>query len=246
MPDPLALVSDGELLPCARIGRSGRARVTARSGGGSDPRRSERAGFRISRDFGGRAGDPARDRLDRHRVAVLVSPIAAVGRRSRQAVSVADRLCRRRAGLSRPAPHHRRISDRSFSPRWRTSFAIGIDLLILVAAAVGYVSLDLLSISATSNTPILEINAAWLILPLTVGLVLVALFVIERLVYDCAPRAVIFRPASWRCWSAPYTPSASCHRCISATARRSVSCWSLSCWRFCSGFPSALRCCWVR
>jgi tripartite ATP-independent transporter DctM subunit len=77
-------------------------------------------------------------------------------------------------------------------PRWRTSFAIGIDLLILVAVtAVGYVSLDLLSISATSNTPILEINAAWLILPLTVGLVLVALFVIERLVYDCAPRAVI-------------------------------------------------------
>jgi tripartite ATP-independent transporter DctM subunit len=92
------------------------------------------------------------------------------------------------------ARHHTTVEFLTgrLSPRWRTSFAIGSDLLILVAVtAVGYVSLDLLSISATSNTPILQINAAWLILPLTVGLVLVALFVIERLVYDCAPRAVI-------------------------------------------------------
>jgi tripartite ATP-independent transporter DctM subunit len=96
--------------------------------------------------------------------------------------------------LALRARHHTTVEVLTgrFSPRWRTSFAIGIDLLILVAAvAVGYVSFDLLSISATSNTPILEINAAWLILPLTVGLALVALFTVERLVYDYAPRAVV-------------------------------------------------------
>ena len=84
------------------------------------------------------------------------------------------------------ARHHTTVEflTGKFSPRWKTSFAVGIDLLILVAAVVvGYVSLDLLSISSTSNTPILQINAAWLILPLTVGLALVALFVVERLVY---------------------------------------------------------------
>src|ERR1700760_2685335 len=92
------------------------------------------------------------------------------------------------------ARHHTTVEFLTgrFSPRWRTSVAIGIDLLILVAAlTVGYVSLDLLSISATSNTPILDINAAWLVLPLTVGMVLVALFAIERLLLFHAPRAAI-------------------------------------------------------
>ncbi|MGA7806621.1 TRAP transporter large permease subunit [Bradyrhizobium sp.] len=92
------------------------------------------------------------------------------------------------------ARHHTTVEflTARFSPRWRTSLAIGMDLLILVAAAVvGYVSLDLLSISATSDTPILGINAAWLVLPLTAGLGLTALFAVERLVYDHAPRDVI-------------------------------------------------------
>ena len=92
------------------------------------------------------------------------------------------------------ARHHTTVEFLTgrFSPRWRASFAIGIDMLILVAAAtVGYVSLNLLSISATSNTPILDINAAWLVLPLTVGMALVVLFAIERLVYFHALRAVI-------------------------------------------------------
>ncbi len=92
------------------------------------------------------------------------------------------------------ARHHTTVEFLTgrFSPRWKTCFAIGIDLLILVAAmVVGYVSLTLLSISATSNTPILQINAAWLVLPLTVGLALVALFAIERLAYLYPPRAVM-------------------------------------------------------
>jgi tripartite ATP-independent transporter DctM subunit len=92
------------------------------------------------------------------------------------------------------ARHHTTVEFLTgrFSPRWRASFAIGIDMLILVAAAtVGYVSLNLLSISATSNTPILDINAAWLVLPLTVGMALMVLFAVERLVYFYPLRAVI-------------------------------------------------------
>jgi tripartite ATP-independent transporter DctM subunit len=92
------------------------------------------------------------------------------------------------------ARHHTTVEFLTgrFSPRWRVSVAVGIDALILVAATVvGYVSLDLLSISATSNTPILDINAAWLVLPLTIGMALVALFAIERLVYFHALRVVV-------------------------------------------------------
>jgi tripartite ATP-independent transporter DctM subunit len=92
------------------------------------------------------------------------------------------------------ARHHTTVEflTSKLAPRWRTAVAIGVDLLILVAAVVvGDVSLDLVSISATSNTPILQINAAWLVLPLTVGLGLTALFAIERLVYVYAVRDVI-------------------------------------------------------
>jgi tripartite ATP-independent transporter DctM subunit len=92
------------------------------------------------------------------------------------------------------ARHHTTVEflTGKFSPRWKTAFAVGIDLLILVAAVVvGDVSLDLLSIASTSNTPILQINAAWVVLPLTVGLALAALFAIERLIYVYPPRAVI-------------------------------------------------------
>jgi tripartite ATP-independent transporter DctM subunit len=92
------------------------------------------------------------------------------------------------------ARHHTTVEflTAQLSSRWRISVAIGVDLLILIATVVvGDVSLDLLSVSATSNTPILQINAAWLVLPLTVGLVLTALFAIERLVYVYASREVV-------------------------------------------------------
>ena len=92
------------------------------------------------------------------------------------------------------ARHHTTVEflTAQLPPRWRTSVAIGMDLLILVAAVVvGDVSLDLLAISATSNTPILQINAAWLVLPLTVGLALTALFAIERLVYVYSSKQVV-------------------------------------------------------
>jgi tripartite ATP-independent transporter DctM subunit len=92
------------------------------------------------------------------------------------------------------ARHHTTVEflTGKLSPRWRISLAIGMDLLILIAAVVvGDVSLDLLSISAMSDTPILQINAAWLVLPLTLGLGLTALFAIERLVYEHAPRDIV-------------------------------------------------------
>src|SRR5665213_2372926 len=92
------------------------------------------------------------------------------------------------------ARHHTTVEflTGKFSPNWKTSFAVGIDLLILIAAVVvGYVSFDLLAIASTSNTPILQINAAWLVLPLTVGLGLTALFAIERLAFLYPSRAVV-------------------------------------------------------
>ncbi len=71
------------------------------------------------------------------------------------------------------------------SERSRTLVAIGIDGLILVTAVVvGKVSLDLLEIASMSNTPILDINLAWLMLPLSIGMALVAIFALERLVFD--------------------------------------------------------------
>lgn len=92
------------------------------------------------------------------------------------------------------ARHHTTVEflTGKMPPRWRTSFAIGIDLLILITAAVvGYISLSLVSISAMSNTPILQINAAWLVVPLTIGLALTTLFAIERLAYVYALRDAI-------------------------------------------------------
>ncbi len=100
--------------------------------------------------------------------------------------------------LAYRARHHTTVEflTGKFPPHWRTAVAIGVDLLILVAAVVvGDVSFDLLSISAMSNTPILQINAAWLVLPLSVGLWLTALFAIERLAFvypfrDVVPAAI--------------------------------------------------------
>ncbi|MEH2471758.1 tripartite ATP-independent transporter DctM subunit [Nitrobacteraceae bacterium AZCC 2161] len=96
--------------------------------------------------------------------------------------------------LAYRARHHTTVEflTAKLSAPTRISVAVGIDLLVLVAAAVvGYVSFNLLSISSMSNTPILDINAAWLILPLTVGLGLVTIFAIERLAYEYSPRQVL-------------------------------------------------------
>ncbi len=43
---------------------------------------------------------------------------------------------------------------------------------------------NLLSIASMSNTPILDINAAWPMVPLTIGLTLVVIFALERLIFE--------------------------------------------------------------
>jgi tripartite ATP-independent transporter DctM subunit len=74
----------------------------------------------------------------------------------------------------------------------RIAVAIAVDLLVLVAAGVvGYISFDLLSIAGMSTTPILGINAGWMVLPLTIGLALVVVFAVERLLYDYSWQALL-------------------------------------------------------
>jgi tripartite ATP-independent transporter DctM subunit len=117
--------------------------------------------------------------------------------------------------LALRARHHTTVEflTAKLPPRWRTSFAIGMDLLILLAAVVVCdVSFNLLSISSTSDTPILQINQAWLVLPLTIGLGLTALFAVERLVYEysvreIAPAAIVVALLSGIVYAASILPA---------------------------------------
>src|SRR5215475_6698386 len=117
--------------------------------------------------------------------------------------------------LALRARHHTTVEflTAKLPPGWRTSFAIGMDLLILLAAVVVCdVSFNLLSISSMSDTPILQINQAWLVLPLAVGLGLTALFAIERLVYEytareIAPAAIVVALLSGLVYTASIVPA---------------------------------------
>lgn len=69
------------------------------------------------------------------------------------------------------------------SEQSRKRIAIGIDALILLTSAVvGWACVDFLTISSLSETPILQLNSAWLVAPLMVGMVLSVIFALERLV----------------------------------------------------------------
>jgi tripartite ATP-independent transporter DctM subunit len=85
------------------------------------------------------------------------------------------------------ARHHTAIQfvTRFFPEMLRHGVAAAVDALILcVALTTLCVSFDLLDIAATSRTPILQISAAWIVLPFTIGMILIALFALERLVLD--------------------------------------------------------------
>jgi len=101
--------------------------------------------------------------------------------------------------LAYRARHHTAIQfvTRMLPVPSREAVAVAVDAVILcVALTTLYVSLDLFAIATTSRTPILQINAAWLVLPFNVGLFLVVLFAAERLVLDHAGRLVrIILPA---------------------------------------------------
>ena len=92
------------------------------------------------------------------------------------------------------ARHHTaiRFVTRFLPERLRDAMAVAVDTSILCVALITlWVSFDLLSVAATSLTPILQINAAWLVLPFTVGMVLIALYALERLILD-HPRPVMY------------------------------------------------------
>ncbi|HEY2138419.1 MAG TPA: TRAP transporter large permease subunit [Xanthobacteraceae bacterium] len=85
------------------------------------------------------------------------------------------------------ARHHTAIQfvTRFFPPTLRQQIAVAVDTLILCVCLTSlWVSFDLLTVAATSLTPILQISAAWLVLPFTVGMILISLFACERLVLD--------------------------------------------------------------
>jgi tripartite ATP-independent transporter DctM subunit len=96
--------------------------------------------------------------------------------------------------LAYRARHHTAIQfvTRMFPASVRDAIAAGIDVLILgVAVIVLSASFDLFSVATMSRTPILQISAAWLVLPFNAGLVLIVLFVLERLIFDHAARIVL-------------------------------------------------------
>ena len=64
-------------------------------------------------------------------------------------------------------------------------------LVFCVAVTTAYVSFELLSIISGSLTPNLQISAAWIALPCSIGMILVALFALERLVFEYPGRIVL-------------------------------------------------------
>lgn len=96
--------------------------------------------------------------------------------------------------LAYRARHHTAIKfvTNILSPDSRQTVAAGVDAFILCASAIViFVSLELYEIAGMSTTPILQINASWIVLPFIVGMTLVALFAAERLVFDHSTRAAM-------------------------------------------------------
>jgi tripartite ATP-independent transporter DctM subunit len=91
------------------------------------------------------------------------------------------------------ARHHTAIQfvTRFFPERLRAGVAVAVDALIFcVALTTLVVSFDLLAVATNSLMPMLQINAAWAVVPFTVGMTLIALFALERLAFD-HPRAAV-------------------------------------------------------
>ena len=91
--------------------------------------------------------------------------------------------------------HHtaiRLITDR-LGPTTRQAVGAGIEWLVLiVTATTAWQSIALLTASWSTVTPILQISTGWITLPVTVGLLLIALFALERLVVGYSWRIVAF------------------------------------------------------
>jgi tripartite ATP-independent transporter DctM subunit len=90
--------------------------------------------------------------------------------------------------------HHtaiRLITDR-LGPTARRAVGAGIEWLVLiVTATTAWQSIALLTDSWDNVTPILQISTGWITLPVTFGLVLIALFALERLIVGYSWRVVL-------------------------------------------------------
>ena len=90
--------------------------------------------------------------------------------------------------------HHtaiRLITDR-LNQTMRQAVGAGIEWLVLiVTATTAWQSIGLLTASWDNVTPILQISTGWITLPVTVGLLLIALFALDRLVVGYSWRMVV-------------------------------------------------------
>jgi tripartite ATP-independent transporter DctM subunit len=96
--------------------------------------------------------------------------------------------------VSYRARHHTAIGfvTRFLPERLRAAVAVAVDALILfVALTTLIVSFDLLAVAETSLMPMLQINAAWAVVPFTIGMTLIALFALERLAFEHRRAAVV-------------------------------------------------------
>ncbi len=96
--------------------------------------------------------------------------------------------------LAYRAGHHTAIQfvTRFFREYAREATAVAVDAFILCVALITlYVSVDLFTVSLTALTPILQISTAWIVLPFNIGLVMIALFSAERLIFH-HPERVTF------------------------------------------------------
>jgi tripartite ATP-independent transporter DctM subunit len=109
-----------------------------------------------------------------------------------------------------------RVGLNALRPSLRDACLVASDLAVLLVAAVtGYASIFLIEIRWTELTPILQLPAAWIVIPLSVSMLLLMFHATERLLL--APRATVAavaaiiapalmlafatRPA-WRAWFA--------------------------------------------
>jgi tripartite ATP-independent transporter DctM subunit len=96
--------------------------------------------------------------------------------------------------LAYRAGHHTAIQfvTRFFSTAAREATAAAIDAIILCVTLITlWVSFDLFSVASMACTPILQISNAWIVLPFNVGLVMIALFALERLVFYHPERVML-------------------------------------------------------
>ena len=88
--------------------------------------------------------------------------------------------------------HHTfvRVGLNALGPRLRDACLIASDFAVfLIAAVTGYASIFLIEIRWNELTPILQIPAAWIVMPLSASMVLLMLHAAERLLR--APRATV-------------------------------------------------------